>query len=108
MFGVDDSGIKRVWEKSHIDLVIPLLLLGRFFIIKVKIMERKYEFYPMITRSLKSIINLTPMENWSDLLLILISYPNHPRNKLNEFERAVFDELDRQYARWNKGGENGK
>lgn len=70
-------------------------------------MDKKYEFYPLITRTLKNLINLTPMDKWSELVLILLTYPDYPRNNLDNLENAVLSELDRQYARWNKGGGNG-
>ena len=44
------------------------------------------------------------MDKWSELVLILLTYPDYPRNNFDNLENAVLSELDRQYARWNKGG----
>lgn len=108
MFGVDGCSIKRVWEKSHIDLEILQLFLGRFYKYKGKNMEKKYEFYPMMTKTLRNLIKLSDCENYAEILLIILTYPDCPRTKLNNYEKAIIDELDRQYERWNKGGCNGK
>lgn len=75
--------------------------------------ERK--FYPMLTQTIKSALCLAePNELWCYIDL-LITYPeisshnvastdafNKPRTPVAEI---ILEELNRQYSRWNKGGE---
>lgn len=79
---------------------------------------KTHEFYPMITSTVKSIVKLSEADTDSVfmIMLVLCSYPNQ-EDFLTEEEKkrprpplyyALVDELDRQYARWNKGGNNGK
>ena len=64
---------------------------------------KTHEFYPMITGTMKTILTVTPEQNLSGIIDILTTYPNYVNND-NPFSKMVIDELDRQYARWNKGG----
>lgn len=64
---------------------------------------KTHEFYPMITGTMKTILTVTPEQNLSGIIDILTTYPNYVNNG-NPFSKMVIDELDRQYARWNKGG----
>lgn len=77
-------------------------------------MNKTHEFYPMITSTVKSIIKLSEADTDSVfmIMLVLCSYPNQ-EDFLTEEEKkqnkpqlyyALVDELNRQYARWNKGG----
>lgn len=66
--------------------------------------ERK--FYPMITNTLKNILQLVdPVDMW-EVVGIICSYPKHKLNgdlASKPIIDVIIDELDRQYARWNKG-----
>lgn len=73
-------------------------------------MNRTHEFYPMITSSVKTIFTLA-IDNKSDtsiLIQCLLRYPliTFPEciTKENKLLGALIQELNRQYARWNKGG----
>lgn len=68
-------------------------------------MNRTHEFYPMITGSVRTILTLTPSNELDDMVDILINYPNHEKTK-GALADTLIKELDRQYARWNKGGAN--
>jgi len=73
-------------------------------------MERNREFYPMITATLRKLLNLTNDEDLKDILSIILTYPNYTipsEISANPLVGILIDELDRQYARWNKGGNNG-
>lgn len=67
--------------------------------------ERK--FYPMITNTLKNILQLVdPVDMW-EIVGIICSYPKYELNgnlASKPIIDVIIDELDRQYARWNKGG----
>lgn len=74
-------------------------------------MEKKREFYPIITRTVKTLMAVT-LNNWERTLTYYI-FLNYPDIELEEGKRSpvineLIDELDRQYARWNKGGQDGK
>lgn len=73
-------------------------------------MEKKYEFYPMMTKTLKNIIFMSQFKDYGEIMGILLTYPNHGgiTEKSPPFAKAIIDELDRQYDRWknfNKKGE---
>ena len=74
-------------------------------------MEKTREFYPMITQTVKTIIDVIGIKDYAFVLHILRYYPNlqAPESEYNELPhiRTLIKELDRQYARWNKGGLNG-
>lgn len=69
-------------------------------------MNKTHEFYPMITGSVKTILRMTPSNELDDMVDILIEYPDHAKTK-GALVDVLIKELDRQYARWNKGGING-
>lgn len=80
-----------------------------FFKIKEKEMEKTREFYPMITKTVKTIIELADKKDSAFILYILQNYPNFNNVQISDMRcqkntRALLDELNRQYARWNKGG----
>lgn len=71
-------------------------------------MEKKREFYPIITRTVKTLMAVT-LSNWERNLIYYV-FLNYPTIDLEEGKRSpvineLIDELDRQYTRWNKGGE---
>ena len=72
-------------------------------------MSKTHEFYPMITGTVKTIIDLIEVKDYAFVLFILRHYPDFqaPEEELRDRKhtRALLDELDRQYARWNKGGQ---
>lgn len=69
-------------------------------------MQKQYEFYPMITGTMKSILNLTAECDLQHIIKIILNYPNHKTDG-SLLDKMIITELDRQYARWNKGGSNG-
>lgn len=72
-------------------------------------MKNNHEFYPMITGTMKTLLNLIPYgEEWQ-YLDIIITYPNYKLDNdlaAQPMAHAIINELDRQYERWNKGGNN--
>ena len=72
-------------------------------------MEKKREFYPMITQTVKTLIQVSDREDDTWILIVLKNYPDIEIK--DEYKSpliiALLDELDRQYERWNKGGANG-
>ena len=70
---------------------------------------KDYKFYPMITQTLKSVLSLAnPVDMW-DYVGIIVNYPDYELNgdiAANPITDIIIKELDRQYARWNKGGKN--
>lgn len=69
------------------------------------------EFYPMITRTIKSLIRVINESDESWFLTVLQSYPDVndiDKKYITPIISALIEELDRQYDRWNKGGCNGK
>lgn len=74
-------------------------------------MSKNYEFYPMITRTVKTLIDIVSKNEEKNFLLILQNYPNIQVvdvNNATPLLLALVQELDRQYTRWNKEGDNGK
>lgn len=74
-------------------------------------MEKTREFYPMITRTVKELITLNDSKNNFEFLVILQNYPDIQfinNDYITPVCRMLINELDRQYERWNKGGNNGK
>lgn len=87
--------------------------------------NKKRVFYPMITRTIKSILESTELEIMRanatndidkknklteyilDYLIIIKDYPNHKTKSESPYSGILTIELDRQYDRWNKGGLNG-
>jgi hypothetical protein len=66
-------------------------------------MNRSYEFYPMITGTMKSILKLTAECDLQHTIEVILNYPNHKTDG-SLLDKMIITELDRQYARWNKGG----
>lgn len=66
-------------------------------------MERTREFYPMITRTIKSLLKIVALCDLQHTIELITDYPNH-KSDGSILDGAIIDELDRQYARWNKGG----
>lgn len=74
-------------------------------------MSKNYEFYPMITRTVKTLIGIVSKNEEKNFLLILQNYPNIQVVDVNDATPlllALVQELDRQYTRWNKEGDDGK
>jgi hypothetical protein len=73
-------------------------------------MEKKREFYPMITKTVKTILSLATPQEKQQILFILRYYPlrnTMPEKEICSFDKAaqeLLKELDRQYERWEKGG----
>jgi len=69
-------------------------------------MERKREFYPMITNTMSNALQLVnPLDMW-DIVGVICTYPNHKLNSdlaTNPIIDIILGELDRQYARWQRG-----
>lgn len=70
-------------------------------------MSKNYEFYPMITRTVKTLIGIVSKNEEKKFLLILQNYPNIQVVD-TPLLLALVQELDRQYTRWNKEGDDGK
>jgi hypothetical protein len=66
--------------------------------------ERK--FYPMITKTMNNLLRLVdPYDMW-EIVDIICSYPKYELDgelAAKPIVDAIIDELNRQYARWNKG-----
>lgn len=78
-----------------------------FYKVKDKEMEKKREFYPMITQTVKTLISVIDKDEAEWFLTILKIYPDltGAESALTSPTIAVLiNELDRQYERWNKGG----
>jgi len=74
-------------------------------------MANNHEFYPMITQTVKTLIGIVSEEERENFLILLQNYPNIQVVDVNDVTPlllALVKELDRQYVRWNKGGNNGK
>ena len=74
-------------------------------------MANNHEFYPMITQPVKTLIGIVSEEERENFLTLLQNYPNIQVVDVNDVTPlllALVKELDRQYARWNRGGTNGK
>lgn len=100
----DDSGIKE-FGATHIKIPRNAAIVSRYFIkIKEKEMEKKREFYPMITQTVKTLINVSDRDDSFWILLVLRDYPSIdiPNESKSPIVHTLLDELDRQYARWNK------
>lgn len=72
-------------------------------------MKKEREFYPMITGTLKTLLPLVEFGDEWQFIKIIVTYPNYELDQdlaINPIALAVINELDRQYARWNKGGDN--
>lgn len=68
-------------------------------------MSKTHEFYPMITATIKSLLDLFDEEDYSEVLQLIISYPKCTIDETcPPLLQALRKELDRQYTRWNKGG----
>lgn len=72
----------------------------------------KREFYPMITSTVKTILSLIKTADERTLLIhCLFHYPmiaySDKMIRENRLLDALVQELNRQYARWNKGEGNG-
>lgn len=107
MVAIDDYGINEFGETQNIPR--NAVIVSRYFIkIKEKEMEKKREFYPMITQTVKTLIQVS---NEDDAVWILIALKNYPEEFPEDYKSpiiiALLDELNRQYARWNKGENNG-
>lgn len=69
-------------------------------------MESRREFYPMITSTVKTLIRIVDPDDDGLFLTILKAYPDIKgikREFITPTLDALIDELDRQYARWQRG-----
>lgn len=74
-------------------------------------------FYPMLTQTIKSALCLADSSNIYIYVDLLVRYPQSSNYKATISESfnkpsdpiadIIIKELNRQYARWNKGGING-
>lgn len=72
-------------------------------------MKNKHEFYPMFTGTMKTLICLIQYGDEWKYLDIILQYPNYELDgelAADPLAQAIINELDRQYDRWNKGGNN--
>ena len=67
----------------------------------------KREFYPMITSTIKTLIRIANNNDLVNMMKILRQFPISSESIPNAIKTNVIltllDELNRQYARWNKG-----
>lgn len=71
-------------------------------------MEKNYTFYPMMTKTLKNIILLSQFRDYGEIMGILLSYPEYAITEKSPLcAKAIMDELDRQYERWNSYSKRG-
>jgi len=73
-------------------------------------MSKTHEFYPMITGTIKTLIRVVSPDEAEWFLTILKIYPDLKGAEevyTSPTLAVLIDELDRQYARWDKGGANG-
>lgn len=61
----------------------------------------------MITGTMKTVLAITPDKDLPNIIDLIIKYPSHIIKTTSPLVNMVISELDRQYARWNKGGING-
>ena len=67
----------------------------------------KHQFYPMINLTMMRLLLASLPEERVGIIEMLCSYPKYnptDEEKNNPLFIAIELELDRQYARWNKGG----
>ena len=82
--------------------------------IRKKGMRMKHTFYPMVTQTMKTLLNIFEPDSVYELLEvinIITTYPNYVLDgdmAAKPIIIAIIEELDRQYERWEKGGKNGK
>ena len=71
---------------------------------------QEHIFYPMVNRTIRSLISYADAEDQKRLLYLLLVYPNYELTQKDKTQLVmlVLNELDRQYIRWNKGGTNGQ
>lgn len=75
---------------------------------------KEHEFYPMVNRTIKSIIAVVDKQKYSFGILRMLATYNNPNYLFTREEEtdpvymSLFNELNRQYARWNKGASNDK
>lgn len=65
-----------------------------------------YEFYPMVSRTLKSLLKIPPKESLAEYIKVIVEYPDYTFENIDGTDgimAAIIDELKRQYDRWNKG-----
>lgn len=68
------------------------------------------EFYPLMSRTLKTLFDVMDWDDYALYLPVVLCYPNYTptdKEKEDRMFTAIFAELDRQYGRWLKGGKNG-
>lgn len=66
-----------------------------------------HEFYPMFNRTIKSLLNIPNKNDLWEYLQVITTYPDYSFKSINGTDgvmQAIIAELNRQYARWNKGG----
>lgn len=71
-------------------------------------MSEEKEFYPLVSHTIKILLDLTPRERLSEYLQILRYYPQINAEDYTHDKTAtlIIKELDRQYNRWKSGGKN--
>lgn len=72
-------------------------------------------FYPIVNQTVRSLISVAEEQIDRNFILYLLNtYPNQDENRIESWIAdgcnktilfALLNELDRQYARWNKGGQ---
>ena len=102
---------ERVWGNPDKCPEIVQLFLGVFY--KGTKGMKEHNFYPMVNKTIRSLMLLAKEQTEKNyIFLILSKYPHDRIRELNDnihpLYLALLTELDRQYARWDKGEKNGK
>lgn len=75
------------------------------------VMNKKRIFYPMMTNTMKNVLQLVdPLDMW-EVVGVICTYPKYELSgdlAAKPIIDIILGELDRQYSRWNKGGQDGK
>lgn len=69
------------------------------------------EFYPLVSRTIKSLLKIPPKDSLAEYVRVITEYPDYTFTNIDGTDAimaAIIDELKRQYDRWNKGGNNEK
>lgn len=73
--------------------------------------EQPKEFYPLMSRTLKTLFDVMDWDEIADYLPPVLYYPDYTPTETQKQDRmfiAIWEELDRQYARWTKGTRHAK
>lgn len=69
---------------------------------------KEHIFYPMVNRTIRSLISFADGKDQKLILYLLQVYPDYLLEKKDKTQLILLllNELDRQYMRWDKGGKD--